>query len=168
MRKTALLGVAALLLSACGASASDSTSEATAPAGISVSNAYVRATDAGMQPYMTGAFMEITNGTDHDVTLTGGAAEFSPRIEVHEVVNGVMQMKEGGLAVPAGSTVALAPGGNHLMFMGMADPLAAGDEVMFDLVFDDGTTVAVSAPVKPVNAGTETYSPKPMASESSM
>ena len=168
MRITPVLAAAALLLSACGTAATDGAEVTAAPADVTVANAYVRATDAGMQPYMTGAFMEITNGTDQDVTLTGGEAEFSPRIEVHEVVNGVMQMKEGGLAIPAGSTVSLAPGGNHLMFMEMQNALAAGDEVTFDLVFDDGSRVTVQAPVKPVNAGTETYSPKAMASESSM
>ena len=113
---------------------------------------------------MTGAFMEITNHTGQDITLTGGSCDWAASVEIHEVVNGQMQPKEGGLVIHDGATETLKPGGNHVMFMDMPAELAAGDEVEFDLSFDNGATVHVVAPVKVVNLDQEKYnsaSPSP-------
>ena len=139
--------IAALALTGCTSSATEDTAK------ITVANAYVKATTT----MMTGAFMEITNGTDADVTLTGADVTFAERAEVHEVTGGVMQKKEGGLPIAAGETQVLAPGANHLMFIGLAKPVKAGEELTFTLQFSDGTTVEVTAPVKDVNTGDEKY-----------
>ena len=156
----AVLG-AALLLTACSSGATEETN--TPSADVTVASAYVKAA-AGM---MTGAFMDITNNTDADLTLTGATADFAERVEVHEVVEGVMRMKEGGLVIKAGETQQLMPGGNHLMFMGLTQPIAAGEELTFTLQFSDGSSVQVLAPAKDINMGDETYQPSsPMPSES--
>lgn len=148
MRSKFLAAVAAaLVLVGCSSSATVDS------APIAVSNVYVKATDT----MMTGAFMDITNNTDSDVTLTGATAEFADRVEVHEVVDGVMRMKEGGLVIPAGAMQTLEPGGNHLMFMGLMQPLAAGDEVAFTMQFSDGSTLEVLAAVKELTMGDEPY-----------
>ena len=148
MRSKFLAAVAAaLVLAGCSSSAT------VVSAPIVVSNVYVKATDT----MMTGAFMDITNTTDADVTLTGATADFADRVEVHEVVDGVMRMKEGGLVIPAGATQTLEPGGNHLMFMGLMRPLAAGDEVAFTMQFSDGSTLDVLAAVKELTMGDEPY-----------
>jgi copper(I)-binding protein len=109
-----------------------------------------------MEP-MSAAFMLITNGTDQDVRLVGGTTAAADRIEIHEVVDGVMQEIDGGLAIPAGSTSTLEPGGNHVMLMGLTQDLEAGDEVALTLRFDDGEEIVVTAPVKDVAAGDEPY-----------
>lgn len=148
MRSKFLAAVAAaLVLAGCSSAAT------VEGASMEVSNVYVRATDT----MMTGAFMDITNNTDVDVTLTGATAEFADRVEVHEVVDGVMRMKEGGLVIPAGAMQTLEPGGNHLMFMGLKGPLAAGDEVTFTMQFSDGSTLEVLAAVKELTMGDEPY-----------
>lgn len=156
----AVLG-AALLLTACSSGATEeSTNRLT---DVTIANAYVKAA-AGM---MTGAFMDITNNTDADITITGATADFADRVEVHEVVDGIMRMKDGGLVVSAGETQQLMPGGNHMMFIGLKRPLAAGDDVTFTLQFSDGSRAQVSAPVKDINMGDETYQPSsPMPTES--
>jgi copper(I)-binding protein len=159
----ALMGMSAL--TAC--SSSDS-----ATPEIVVSGAYARATDEmsfseATGTYMTGVFMTITNNSDSDVVLETGKSEQAPMIEVHEVVDGVMRKKEGGLIIKAGSSEDLKPGGNHVMLMGMTNGLAAGSEVAFTLVFSDGTELEIKAPVKVVNLEQEHYhsgSPAPSMS----
>ncbi len=130
--------------------------------GVTVSNAWVKALDTAMPmngAYMTAAFMYISNISDRDVTLVGGSASWAPMVQVHEVVNGVMQQKSGGLAIKAGYTEVLKAGGNHVMLMGLTKKVLAGDEVTFMLQFADGGQVQVTAPVKASNAGSETYKP---------
>ena len=60
----------------------------------------------------------------------------------------------------AGTTEALRPGGNHVMFVFMPGKLLAGDEVSFRLRLADGRVVKVTAPVKATNAGSESYKPQ--------
>lgn len=130
---------------------------------IQVSSAWVKAMDTAMPMdgmYMTGAFMHITNLSDKDVTLVGGSATFAKEVQVHEVVAGKMRMKDGGLLIKAGTTEALRPGGNHVMFVFMPGKLLAGDEVSFRLRLADGRVVKVTAPVKATNAGSESYKPQ--------
>ena len=170
MRSFTMLAAAALLLSACGTTTTSdtggtpSTSTTTAVSVIQVTDAYVKAMDATATPdasAMTAAFMTIRNTSDRDVTLSGGSASFATSVQVHEVVGGVMRQKTGGLTIPAGGTVTLQPGGNHVMFMGMRRVLVAGDEARFTLAFADGSTVNVVAPVKAMNTGSESYRPMP-------
>lgn len=142
----AILGA---LLSGCangGQAASDQAS-------VVVLNAYVRATD---EP-MTGAFMIIQNASDEAVSLVSATADISGMVEIHEVVNGMMQKKEGGIAIPAGAEAELKPGGDHIMMMGLSGPVDVGSEVALSLTFSDGTVIDVLAPVKEVNAEQEHY-----------
>ncbi|HSP52928.1 MAG TPA: copper chaperone PCu(A)C, partial [Cryobacterium sp.] len=69
----------------------------------------------------------------------------------------VMQEKPGGFVVPAGGSIELAPGGSHIMLMGLTGPLAAGDEATFTLTLDDGSSLEFSAPVKDYTGANETY-----------
>ncbi|MEN9692915.1 MAG: hypothetical protein RLZZ330_559 [Actinomycetota bacterium] len=127
---------------------------------ITVENAYVRATDemsVMMDTLMTGVFFDITNNHDEPVTLIGGGCQCADSVEIHEVVGGVMQPKEGGLTIAGGATETLKPGGNHVMFIGLYEELIAGDEVTFLLEFSDGHVVEVTAPVKVVNLDQENY-----------
>ena len=61
----------------------------------------------------------------------------------------MMMMRElrEGLPLPAGETVALAPGGNHLMLLGVKEPLVAGDTVALTLTFEAAPAVEVTATV---------------------
>ena len=80
-------------------------------------------------------------------------------IELHEVGaddEGVMQMRaiEGqSIALPAGETVVLEPGGLHVMAMGVTRTLSEGDDVTFTLTLEDGCTIDLSAPVRAVDGG---------------
>ncbi|HEX7373505.1 MAG TPA: copper chaperone PCu(A)C [Steroidobacteraceae bacterium] len=57
-----------------------------------------------------------------------------------------------GLAVPAGKTVTLAPQGLHLMLMGLAKPLAAGERFPLTLHFAKGGDRTIEVRVQSATA----------------
>ena len=145
--------------------ASPSTTATQAPAGVVVTGAWVRATTGSKTPSMTGAFMTLHNTGDTEVVLQRARSAVARMTQLHEMsmVDGKAAMHEvaGGIRVPAGGTVVLQPGGYHVMLMKLARPLAAGDEVTLSLLFSDGTTQTVTAPVKVFAEETGGYSPTP-------
>ena len=54
-----------------------------------------------------------------------------------------------GLMIPAGARVTLAPGGTHVMLMGLKQPLAAGSSIQLDLKFRKSGERHVEAVVRP-------------------
>jgi copper(I)-binding protein len=66
-----------------------------------------------------------------------------------EIVDGVARMHQlDKLVIPAHATVTLEPGGMHLMMPAPEPPLSVGDEVEFELLFGDGSKLAVRAEVR--------------------
>src|SRR6056297_2719052 len=76
---------------------------------------------------VAGGFVTITNTGAADDRLAGASSDVAGHMEVHEMAmdDGVMRMRElaDGLAIPAGETVTLEPGGFHIMFMDLQDTL---------------------------------------------
>ena len=63
-----------------------------------------------------------------------------------------------GAALCAGEHAHLAPGGPHVMLMGLTGELAAGgEEIACTLEFDDGQTIELVAPVKEFTEEQDTY-----------
>ncbi|MCL6283423.1 copper chaperone PCu(A)C [Ruegeria sp. 2012CJ41-6] len=128
--------------------------------GISVEDAYARS--SGKSAKAGAAFMVIVNETDQDDRLIGVAADISSRAELHthrESGDGVMQMihVEEGFEIPAGESHALQRGGDHVMFMGLTQPMEHGDTVPVTLIFERAGEVQVDIPVdlerKPEHGG---------------
>ena len=97
-----------------------------------------------------GGFLTITNASSEDDALIGVQADF-PRVEIHttEETDGIMRMMHvDRLEIPAGETVSLAPGGYHIMFMGLNAPFEMGAEVPATLIFEGAGEVEVTFPVK--------------------
>ena len=94
-----------------------------------------------------GGYMTITNSGDASDMLIGISVE-GPTAMLHESreENGVMRMVHlDAVEVPAGETVAFAPGGLHVMIMGLApDDLPVGDTLEATLLFDRAGEVAVT------------------------
>ena len=137
------LALALLTLSACSPGGADSGAAST----VEVAGAVCRPTPVGRQ--MTGCYLTLTTTTaDRLVTVTSPAANL---VQIHEsrIESGMMMMNElkEGLPLPAGETVALAPGGNHLMLLGVKAPLVAGDTVALNLTFESSPPVEVTATV---------------------
>lgn len=96
-------------------------------------------------------FMTIENGNDVDRKLVRAKAPGFDRIELHRSVevDGVHQMKrQDAILVPANGSVTLAPGGYHVMLIGVQEPPRAGDRIPLTLIFDDGEEMTVSVPVR--------------------
>ncbi|MFN7168084.1 MAG: copper chaperone PCu(A)C, partial [Pannonibacter sp.] len=84
------------------------------------------------------------------------SAPVTDRTELHEmaVIDGVMKMREmeGGIPVPAGATVELKPGGLHVMFMDIKQPLKEGETLPITLTFEKAGTVTVDMPIAKIGA----------------
>ena len=110
----------------------------------------IRATAPGMKA--TGGYLTITNHGKADDALISASADFAGRVELHEMLmdGDVMKMRErkAGIAVPAGSTVMLKPGGLHLMLMGLKQTLQGGQKLEVELNFASGRTLRLPAHVK--------------------
>ena len=102
---------------------------------VDVKDAWVRTSVQGQKA--TGAFMKIT--AKEGSTLVGVATPVAGVAEVHEMkMDGdVMRMRAlpNGLALPAGKTVALTPGGYHVMLMDLKATLPKDSTIPLTLTF---------------------------------
>jgi periplasmic copper chaperone A len=135
--------LAPVALAACGQSGG----AAPQPSVASASDALCRPTPNGRQ--MTGCYLTVTTtGDDRLLSVTTPSAS---RVEIHEskIESGMMMMTElrNGLPLPAGQAVSLQPGGNHIMLLGVTDPLTAGETVTLTLNFATAKPVEIVAPV---------------------
>lgn len=137
-----------LVATACGAPASPSEAHE-AGASVAAQNAWAAPTPAGVD--VAAGYMTITNPTgapDHLLSVTSPRAE---RVEVHEMSmdGAVMRMRQlQRVEIPAHGEVRFGPGGNHLMFFGVREPFAQGQEIPVRLVFEHAGTVDVTLPVR--------------------
>ena len=102
--------------------------------------------------------MTIVNrgaGADTLVAVETAAAR---KTEVHRssTAGGVMKMErqDAGVAIPAGKQVAFAPGGYHVMFLGLSKATKLGDKVPATLVFKSGAKLKVEFQVAAGPPGT--------------
>lgn len=99
------------------------------------------------------AYVTLTNNGSTADRLLAARTEGAQAVELHAhtMDGGIMRMRRigGGIEMPAGATVRLEPGGSHLMLIGLAEPLRAGDAFPLVLTFeragDVPATVAVRA-----------------------
>lgn len=164
---TAAVLAAALVpaLAACGSGSDDARDQAptsgnspAAKAALTVTDPWVKAAPSGM----TAAFGTLVNEGSSDVTVVAATTSVNDTTELHETVENedgsmAMRPKEGGFVIPAGGSLALEPGGDHLMLMGLTEPVEAGTTVTITLTLDDGTTTDVEATVKAFDGADEKY-----------
>jgi len=83
-------------------------------------------------------YLEIANHGATDDELLGVASSSAKRAELHRQVDhgGITTMEEiESLAIPAGGTVHMHPGGHHVMLLGIEHPLNPGETVPLELRF---------------------------------
>lgn len=134
----------------------DAAADAAAP--LVMAHPWVKAADGGM----TGAFGVLTNNGTEDVQVVAAASPAAASVELHETVQqadgtAVMAESGGGFTIPVGETFVLEPGANHLMLMGLENPVLAGEEIPFTLTLSDGSTVDFTAPAKDFAGANESY-----------
>lgn len=98
------------------------------------------------------AFMEIRNTTDLDDRLLSVSSDEAARVELHTHLKGdqgemrMVEVKEG-FPVPAHGEHVLKRGGDHVMFMGLNQPLHQGDLVRLELHFERAGLLVLDIPV---------------------
>lgn len=119
---------------------------------LEVKGAWARATFALAK---TGAaYMNLQNNGAQDIRLTSVSVDESIASvsELHHTVmrDDMMSMQEleDGIVIAAGQTVEFAPGGKHIMLMGLTGPLEAGKQIEVTLNFDNGNKVTQIFPIK--------------------
>lgn len=118
--------------------------------GFEAHDAYARTSGAMAQS--GAAFMVLHNHGSTDCHIASVRSDVAARTELHthqQDAQGVMRMIEvvEGFPLPAGGEVILARGGNHVMFLGLNQPLPDGTQVEVTFVFADGAERAVTVPV---------------------
>lgn len=117
---------------------------------LEIEHPWSRATPAGAT--VAGGYFTIINKGGTPDRLLSISSDVSEKAELHEmgVKDGVMTMRpvEGGLDIPAGGKVALAPGGYHLMFIGLKRQPKQGEKFAATLTFEKTGTVNVEFAVE--------------------
>jgi copper(I)-binding protein len=120
---------------------------------VKVEGAWARPTVPGQQG--GGGFLTITSRAGD--RLVGGSTPVAQRFELHTMAmkGDVMEMRQlDAIELPAGKAVEFKPGGLHVMFIGLAQPLALGSKIPVTLKFEKAGDVKVdfevaSRPLRP-------------------
>ncbi|MEL6189238.1 MAG: copper chaperone PCu(A)C [Myxococcota bacterium] len=138
---------------------------------LDITGVRARATPPGVR---NGAvFFDLDNRNDRATALTGARASVAETVELHTHLHEgtVMRMRPvEEVALPPGTT-AFAPGGFHVMLIGLHEPLRAGARFSLELRFRGGETRTVEVPVValggPFQAPASTPSSAPSSSPAS-
>ena len=109
---------------------------------VKVDQAWARPTVPGQQG--GGGFLSITSPAGD--RLIGGSTPLADRFELHTMAmkGDVMEMRQlDAVDLAAGKTVEFKPGGLHVMFIGLKQPLAIGSKVPVTLKFEKAGEVKV-------------------------
>lgn len=151
MRRSAMRGgilavSLAALLAGCGGGRGDPVAH----------DAWVRLPAVAGRP--APAYVSIDGGREA-VRLTSLRVAAARRVELHETMKdgAVMSMRPvDGIDVPAGGTVALAPGGAHAMLFDLDPALKPGGTTKVTLMFDHAAPIELDAAlVAPGGTGPE-------------
>lgn len=120
---------------------------------IDIRAAWARATPP--RPPVGGAYLTLTNGGAEPDHLIGASSEVAKTVELHTHIKDGDVMRMAALSsveLPPGRTVSFAPGGLHVMLIGLRAPLKDGTSFPLVLEFARAGKVTVSVDVRPVGA----------------
>ena len=115
---------------------------------IKIDHPWSRATVAGI-PNGVSYFVLENQGNEADqlVSVSSPVAEVA-ELHTHEKDGDVLRMRQvHGIEIPAGETVALEPGGLHVMLMTLKEPLEQGTSFPLILQFEKAGSVTVDVHV---------------------
>lgn len=115
---------------------------------LSISDAWFRALPAGLP---AGGYFSLHNAGPVPVELVAAESAACGTLMLHQSTNegGMSRMQDvKSITVPAGGTVAFAPGGYHLMCVNPGAAMAPGGRVPVSLVFADKSELQADFVVK--------------------
>lgn len=154
------LSLTALGLAACGQGGGDAAPEA-AQSGIAVTDGRMVLNAVSGNP--AAVYFNLANNTDGPITIRGASVANAESAMLHSYQEWDRKMIMGEmapLAVPSGGTTTFAPGGQHVMVMGVSPQLKAGGTTEVTLKLLGGGTH--SFPVSILAAGSVDETPPPM------
>lgn len=116
---------------------------------LDIENAWVRALPPG-QPN-TAAYLTLVNRGEAVVVVESASANVADKVEIHTTrsADGLVRMEQlQSLEVAPGERLALAPGGTHLMLLGLETMPVTGDTVQLCLQLSSQSEVCTSADVR--------------------
>lgn len=140
-----------LALASCG---SPSRPHGQTGADLTVEQAWAAPTPAGVD--VSAAYLTVRNGAVAGDRLLGATSPRADRIEIHEMSmdGAVMRMRTvETIPIAPDEAVVLAPGGMHLMFYGVREPFAEGENIPVRLRFQNAGEIDVVMPVRRVVPG---------------
>ena len=113
---------------------------------IMISDAYARS--SGPLAKAGAAYMRLMNHSDESDRLIGVQSDIAKKTELHshlEDDNGVMKMVriDEGIKIGPMKDHSLAPGGEHIMFMGLKEPFETGKIIPIKLLFEKAGEVGI-------------------------
>ena len=99
-------------------------------------------------------FLTIRNAGGAD-RLLSASTPAAGRTELHTMLRDgdIMRMRQvEAIAVPANGAVSLAPGGLHIMLIGLTRPLVVGESLPLTLVFEQAGAVTLQLAVQAAGA----------------
>jgi copper(I)-binding protein len=101
------------------------------------------------------AYFTLSNMSKSDVKVVDVIADVANRAEfhTHKMDGEIMRMRHvENINVPAGGSVTLQPGGNHVMLMGLKRKLKEGESFPLTVVFENGGKQQVTVKVGKIGA----------------
>ncbi|MEM8759810.1 MAG: copper chaperone PCu(A)C [Pseudomonadota bacterium] len=99
----------------------------------------------------TAGYFGLDNTAGEADRLISASSPAFGRVELHRTTekDGVMSMEaQDAVDIPAGGTLSFEPGGYHIMLFDAVEPLAEGDRVPMELVFEKAGSVTVELAVE--------------------
>jgi periplasmic copper chaperone A len=118
---------------------------------LEVSDAWARATPAKAENGV--AYLTIRTPTPDRLVSVSSPVAKKAELHTMEMAGMVMKMRPlAGLDIPAGQSVTLKPGGEHIMLMGLNGPLREGQSFPLTLTFEKAGAREVTVPVEKAGA----------------
>lgn len=118
-----------------------------ASADVTITHGWARASILASRP----AAAYLTLMSDQNDQLVAITTPIAGSVTIHAVETdneGVSRMIEvNALDLPSGEPVTLAPGGMHLMLMGLSEKLEEGTELPLTMTFESGARMEINVPV---------------------
>jgi copper(I)-binding protein len=130
-----LLGI--LMLSACDTAT-----------GIEISNSWAR---PALKDGNGAVYFLLQNHSAGSEELTGVSSESAQAVEMHEtsMEGDVMKMQQvTSIPIAGKESIEFAPGGLHIMLIGLNEDLQAGDEIQVILHFTEHEDIRLTVPVQ--------------------